>query len=984
MGRIQSSVGLISGMDLVGTVDKLIALDSVPLNNLKNRVTRYQEQQAAFADLSALFMKANYMISNLGKVSVHERLDVKSSNESVLKVARKGNPVAGTHTFTPVKLATSHQILATGVSSPTAALGKKADVTLRFGRNLETNFNLKDLNGGDGVARGQIRITDQSGAKATIDLRAATTMKDVLDAINNNENVSVLAELDGDRLKLTDLSGGTSNNLLIQEVGTGTTAASLGLIGSGVANDGTILTGADIVKLGNNLSLNALNDGNGLPLDSLFGDLMITMGAKQTTIDFAQVVAVNESGTSDGNRKREATVGDLLNTINTTLKESGMDNLKAEISDDGKSVNWKTTDGTDFQIFSATLNKNPILHALGIDEYNEAGGMGVASSGGEINGKRIIGNLNSVLLASLNGGRGITLAAGDINLKDADGNTATITFTAADVEGIDTLDQYIALMNQKLKDDAPNVKFTVKMNSSKSGLDLVDFSNGSATTVQFEDANGGNMAEAMGLTRKIDVAAKSYSSKNLNLQVVSLNTKLADLNGGKGIDLQGALRFIDSTGRQTTVELNQNMVTVDDLVTAMSSVSIALKINEAGDGFMLVDLAGGTGRMSVAEGSAYSTAAKDLHFLGVTSEMDQTAYIGSANTYQTMNCSLTTTLSFDETATLNDIRDAINKAGAGFSASILNDGSSYRLSIGSSQTGYASNMVVDLSQFGLGQDTLTEPQDAVLVYGSLTGNSIMITSKSNTFIEPVPGINLTINATSTTPITVSTEPSSLDVKVSLKTFVENYNEFREKYNEYNYANPYSGTYGLLFGDSMMLRLDNAINQILTGRIFGVGKIQSLRELGITLSHESGEVVSSDDEEQKKITSEIGKLTFDEDKFDALFASDPEAIKDFFTKTITVYDEKEKKEVEKSIGFATKYTTMADSFTNTVDGSLGTRYASLQTKVDDGNDRMIYLQKLLDSKRTRLLNSFIRMENSLAKLQDASNAVSKIGQSSSTS
>ncbi|MDR1960354.1 MAG: flagellar filament capping protein FliD [Planctomycetaceae bacterium] len=978
MGRIQTSIGLISGMDIAGTVEKLIALESVPLTNLQARVTKYQEQQSAFSDLSALFMKASYMISNLGKVTVHERLDVKSSNESALKVTRKGNPPSGTHTFTPVKMATSHQILSSGKTSATSALGKEAEVSIRFGRNLETNFNLKDINGGDGFSRGQIRITDQSGNKATIDLRGATTMKDVLDAINNSSDISVLAELDGDRLKLTDISGGSSTNLIVQEVGGGSTAASLGL--AGINTDQTVASGETIVRLGNNLSLNALNDGNGIAMDSLFTDLDVTFSDGSTTkIDFAQI-QVNSNGTTDGTRNKETTLGELLNTINTTAPAK----LKVEISDDGTHLVWHdltyvsgTSASNGFKVSSSASNRNPILHSLGIGDYSETGGTGVEGTDGTIEGRRIIGNLNSVLLSSLNGGRGVTLQAGDINLTDADGNTGTITFTADEVKGIDTLDEYIDLMNTKL--DASGVKFQVKLNGSKSGLELVDFSNGAATSIQFEDVNGGNLASAMGLERLSGNLTASYSSQSLNLQVVSMNTKLADLNGGKGVDLQGAVNFTDSSGRKTTVTLSSAMETVDDFASAMSAVGIVLKVNETGDGFMLVDISNGSGSMSVSEGSSYSTAAKDLNLLGHTAET-KTAYAGSNVTYRTMDCSMNYKISLEETDSLTSLKDAINNLGAGFTATIVNDGSSYRLSVGSDQTGFASNIVLDLSELDMDQDDLTSPQDAVLIYGSLSGSGIMITSKTNTIVEPVPGITLTINSTTASPVTISTERSSVDVKASIKTFVENYNAFREKYNEYNYSNVYSGTFGVLFGDSLMLRLDSAINDMLTSRVTTTGKIQSLRDLGLTVSSESGEVISIDDEEQKEVTKEIGKLTFDEEKFDSLFEQDPEAIKNFFIQTQTVYDTKTGEEKTVDYGFAAKYTAMAETFTDSVTGSLGVRYASLQSKIDDGNDRAVYLQKLLDSKKTRLTNSFVRMEQALAKIQDSANAVSQIGAS----
>ena len=81
---------------------------------------------------------------------------------------------------------------------------------------------------------------------ADIDLRIARTVDDVLRAINNNTSASVTAAVDGDRLVLTDTSGG-SGNLKVQDIGTGKTALDLGLAGINVAAN--TATGADVFQL---------------------------------------------------------------------------------------------------------------------------------------------------------------------------------------------------------------------------------------------------------------------------------------------------------------------------------------------------------------------------------------------------------------------------------------------------------------------------------------------------------------------------------------------------------------------------------------------------------------------------------------------------------------------------------------------------------------------------------------------------------------
>src|SRR5262249_29896006 len=134
-------------------------------------------------------------------------------------------------------------------------------LTFEFGdAKLSSDTQLSTLNGGAGVQRGRIRITDRSGASSVIDLSQALSIDDVVEAINGASGINVTASVEGDHLKLADNTGG-AGNFTVAEVGTTTTAASLGIKGS-VAAAG--VTGTQINTIGAATALSALNDGNGV------------------------------------------------------------------------------------------------------------------------------------------------------------------------------------------------------------------------------------------------------------------------------------------------------------------------------------------------------------------------------------------------------------------------------------------------------------------------------------------------------------------------------------------------------------------------------------------------------------------------------------------------------------------------------------------------------------------------------------------------
>ena len=1003
MGSIQLGVGLISGMDIQGTVEKLIALESGTLKNLQTRNEKFLQQQTYISQLTSLFMTSNFMISNLSKISVFDRRDVKSSNDSLLGVARNGNPPAGTHTFTPIRTASQHQILSSGVKSATEPLGITGSVTARYGRDLETNFDLSNLNGGDGFSRGQIRITDMSGGKATIDLRGATTMKDVLNAINNNTDVSVRAEIDGDGLRLTDLSGHTNGRLIVQEVAGGSTAASLGL--AGINTDEQSVVGTQIVRLGLNLDLAAIHDGNGFQSNSFSSDLQITLADGTTaTIDFAEFVGATFKKDENGNtvydetgkavidvpahHKDEMTLGDLIRNI--TQNEQLKGKIEISISTDGQRLEWKdltyqtpyddddpdnpgntiTIDPNANKFSVRALNGSSSLVSLGL--VPSAAATGVSSDNDTITSARIMGSLGSVLLSSLDGGAGLAFTAPSaateltINVTNLNGKNVILEFDISEVSEVETLDEYMKLINEKLQDADMNM--TVQLNSAKTGLEIKDTSGGYGTSVVFEDVVG-DLASKMKLTHTAGMNYATRVSQDLNLQVVSANTRLSDLNGGRGVDTLGSIVIVDSQGKRGTVAMSDDIVTVGDLIRVISSnggASVVAEINPAGDGIRIIDNAGGTGVMSIYEGDSYSTMAADLHFLQTA---EQKNIYGSGNIRYVIDGSMTYNLQITETDSLTTIAAKLNDMGMGIQASIFNDGSSkpYRLMVGSGNTGEAAKLTLDLSALGLTQEVMSEANDAVLFYGDLsTQNGVMLTSSTNIFVNAVPNINIEVKGSGTSPITVSTEGSSMEIKTSLKSYVENINKFLEVLLEATASDPQNDEYGALFTDSTVRNLYRDLSQMLTERFVGTKGVESLMQLGV------------------RIDPETRLLEFDEETFDQLYKQNPEGIREFFINTkVTDYDG-DGNPVETQVGFAAKYTAMAERYTAVSGGSLGYKYESLQSKIENAYRQEEFLQARLNAKYLRLYKNFIAMETTLAQLQKSMTAIEGINTSTSTS
>src|SRR5437762_10798795 len=161
MGRIQSSVGLVTGIPIQDTVDKLIAIEGAPRDALTARQKDLQAQQAAVTQLTALTLGVQIAAKRLEKTDLFAGRQTTSSSPDLLTATASSSAAPGQYQFVPARLAQSNQALSSGVAASDQALGG-GTFSFRFGGQLDTALNLGDLNGGEGVARGQIRITDRS------------------------------------------------------------------------------------------------------------------------------------------------------------------------------------------------------------------------------------------------------------------------------------------------------------------------------------------------------------------------------------------------------------------------------------------------------------------------------------------------------------------------------------------------------------------------------------------------------------------------------------------------------------------------------------------------------------------------------------------------------------------------------------------------------------------------------------------------------
>lgn len=191
--------------------------------------------------------------------------------------------------------------------------------------------------------------------------------------------------------------------------------------------------------------------------------------------------------------------------------------------------------------------------------------------------------------------------------------------------------------------------------------------------------------------------------------------------------------------------------------------------------------------------------------------------------------------------TLAGLRDAINAASAGVTASIINDGSAtapYRLIITSNIGGTAGQITLNANGLSGGMtptfSTMQTAQDASLTLGEGDG-AITITKGSNTITDLISGVTLNLKSADTDKtVTVDIKSNSSAAKQAIRDFVEQYNNLIDYIGPQFQYNATTNTAGTLFADSRLRSILSDLRSKISNPISGLDQtIKVMSQIGIT-------------------------------------------------------------------------------------------------------------------------------------------------------
>lgn len=333
---------------------------------------------------------------------------------------------------------------------------------------------------------------------------------------------------------------------------------------------------------------------------------------------------------------------------------------------------------------------------------------------------------------------------------------------------------------------------------------------------------------------------------------------------------------------------------------------------------------------------------------------------GASGTFTfTVGSGAAQTVTLSATATLDDLKTAINDLGAGVTASIINTGSdatpAYRLVLTSTSTGASNGVTVSADNTILdfanssgtgGVDTLQAAQDATVVVGSSA--TVTLTRSSNTITDAIPGVTLTLtgttSGTSTVQVNVTRDVSA--VKANITALATAYNDVVKFINERNTYDTAAKKGGLFFNEPTVKTILSKIRTALSSTVSGASTLTTTGEIGFK-------------------TERDGTITVDAAKLDTLLSSSYTAVKNLFIKQTGI------------TGVAQLISDAVDALDDVSDGTVTLRKSGLTSQIDRLTDEITKKEDAIAEYETRLKAKYAALDGLLRQLQGQSNYLSSV-------
>ncbi len=619
IGSIRLEKGLVSGIDYGSIISKLLENLQRPIINLQTELKTLDTKKLAFANLEASFLSLQFAASSISKASFFNRTSISSSDDKVLAASGSNVSSLGSFSFTIPKLARTHQVVSSNFNSLESTFGT-GSIFVEVGNNfVQRGTPITNVNGGAGFERGYIKLTNRSGATEIINLTKQATLEEVVEAINRN-SINVKANILGDKLVLTDNSGG-GGTFKVENAGATNTASSLGIAKSGSSNQ---IFGDSINFISLDTPLNLLNDGLGIRLKFNSNAPEFRIIAKDGSIID---VELPDTATK---------VRDIIDAINNAPANAGKVSAAINPQQTGFQLKDNTVGVGALQVIPLN-NANTVLDMglYNVVPINSITGKQDPDNGDVLIGQRIIPQLSSVLVRNLNGGSKLYEFDGALANDFTGVKNGNVTVTNR--LGISFNVSLVGRPNVSTLTSDPSIGTTIITLDTTENVSIgakIRIKEGATEEIRtVVNITGNNITLDTGLVNDFAPGAKIFNENTVTAvggggSTITVDS-VSDLAKGLKIIVTNGTsteaRYItDITGNTLTLDnpttlgpgsvvyvekesLNDFIATLNDKLSA-AGANVTANLNNQLIGINLVDTTGGTGALSVSNLGTSSTA----------------------------------------------------------------------------------------------------------------------------------------------------------------------------------------------------------------------------------------------------------------------------------------------------------------------------------------------------------------------------------------
>ncbi len=297
--------------------------------------------------------------------------------------------------------------------------------------------------------------------------------------------------------------------------------------------------------------------------------------------------------------------------------------------------------------------------------------------------------------------------------------------------------------------------------------------------------------------------------------------------------------------------------------------------------------------------------------------------------------------------TLQGIRDAINGANIGVSASIVNDGSGtpYRLALTSTNSGVTNSLKITASGGDgtinnlLGYDpagTQNLNQTVAAQNANLKVNGIAITSASNTVSDAIQGATLTLKNLTTTSATLTVAHDTDAISTAVSGFVDAYNGLSSQLKSRSAYGSATSAAPVLSGDGTVRLMQDQLRGIFN--VAASGTFTSLSQIGVAFDA-------------------TGTLKFDSSKLNSALSKNFSDVTSLFSS---------------ATGFGTRLKAWTTSVLSPGDGLIAQRTDSLNSSIKGYNGQITRLEARMTVLQKQYTTTYSNLNVLLSNMNSTSN------------